>query len=142
MTTTLIFKTSTGIIGGYAALCALSDEAARGQLWHKPDTVAKFMGCEPEWALAIMQHLNLEGALTYDVDRKEYRLNDGYITRVGGDQKLCDVCRLENKTSAAIADAKTSERWGGRWANLCITHFIECGCTLGTGRGQFLRRAI
>ena len=51
----------------------------------------------------------------------------------------CDLCpnvsdsgHLKNK---AVYDAKTCY---GPWAYVCKTHFVECGCLVGLGKGQKL----
>ena len=47
----------------------------------------------------------------------------------------CDLCvkRPAPLNSPAYADAKMR---GGGWANLCSSHFVLYGCSLGLGRGQ------
>lgn len=47
----------------------------------------------------------------------------------------CDVCKDDGKATPAYADAKLSI---GPWAYVCKRHFVNYGCSLGTGRGQEL----
>lgn len=44
----------------------------------------------------------------------------------------CDVCTT---AVPAYADAKTKY---GPWAYVCEAHFVELGCSLGSGHGQRL----
>lgn len=44
----------------------------------------------------------------------------------------CDLCTA---VTPAVADARLKT---GHWANLCMFHFKEQGCRLGTGYGQEL----
>lgn len=51
-------------------------------------------------------------------------------------RKYCDLCKRDgNYEVEAVTDART---FGGRWGNLCAEHFIDEGCEIGLGRGQFV----
>jgi hypothetical protein len=47
----------------------------------------------------------------------------------------CDIHKQRGQTVPAYADASLPP-YGGSWGNVCKGCFTNCGCSLGTGRGQ------
>lgn len=120
-----------------AALLALSEVHSKGWLHVTTGAVAKECG-EPfagSTGLTLGEAATMH-LVTFNSYSFTWRLNDGVVTQVAMIPD-CDICRMIEGTSIpAIADARTD---GGRWGYVCAEHFVTESCTLGLGRGQFLR---
>lgn len=58
----------------------------------------------------------------------------GHTSVEVAEKRTCDFCvQRKGLESWAYADAKIP---GGGWANVCSSHFLLYGCSLGLGKGQ------
>lgn len=121
----------------HRVLTALSSAHAHGHLTVRGEYIAMSLEMSSADVGALLSSAAIEEWVYLQLDGVSWRLMDGVVTGVVA-LPDCDMCKyVHDKTGVqAIADAKTD---GGRWGYVCAEHFVTEHCSLGLGRGQFLR---